>query len=206
MTIVRETDRLILRRMVLADAEFILELVNEPAWLQFIGDKGVRTRDDAIRYISTGPIASYDRFGFGLYVVERKAGGVPIGICGLLKRESLDDVDLGFALLTRFHGNGFAYEAAVAALAHGTVAFGLDRIVAITAPDNHASIGLLERLGFAFERMLARTADGPERKLFAIAGTRPSSTASASAPRHSAVELPSPPRHARATRNRRRPA
>jgi RimJ/RimL family protein N-acetyltransferase len=166
MTIVLATDRLILRRMDLADADFVLDLVNEPAWLRFIGDKGVRTRDDACRHISSGPLASYDRFGFGLYVIEHKTEGVQIGICGLLKREWLDDVDLGFAMLSRFRGVGLAYEAAAAVLAHGKAAFGLERIVAITAPDNHASIGLLEKLGFAFERMLAASANRPERKLF----------------------------------------
>jgi ribosomal-protein-alanine N-acetyltransferase len=171
MTIVLATDRLILRRMDLTDADFILELVNEPAWLHFIGDKGVRTRDDSCRYISSGPLASYDRFGFGLYVVERKADGARIGVCGLLKRDWLDDVDLGFAVLSRFRRSGLAYEAAGVVLAHGKAAFGLDRIVAITAPDNHASIGLLEKLGFAFERMVAPSADGPKRKLFATTGS-----------------------------------
>ena len=97
-----ETPRLALRRLSTDDADFILELLNEPSFLRYIGDKGVRTREDAGRYILAGPMASYERFGFGLYRVERKDGGEPIGICGLLKRDSLEDVDVGFAFLPRF--------------------------------------------------------------------------------------------------------
>ena len=96
-----ETPRLARRRLTTDDADFILELLNEPSFLRYIGDKGVRTREDAGRYILAGPMASYERFGFGLYRVERKDGGEPIGICGLLKRDSLEDVDVGFAFLPR---------------------------------------------------------------------------------------------------------
>ena len=115
---VLETDRLILRWMSAGDAPFILELVTEPSWLRFIGDRGVRTPDDAREYIRKGPVDMYARLGFGLYLTERKEDGVPIGICGLLKRESLDDVDLGFANLPRFWGEGYAYEAALAVIAY----------------------------------------------------------------------------------------
>ena len=94
-----ETPRLALHRLTTDDADFILELLNEPSFLRYIGDKGVRTREDACQYILAGPMASYDRFGFGLYRVERKDSGEPIGMCGLLKRESLEDVDVGFAFL-----------------------------------------------------------------------------------------------------------
>ena len=162
-----ETPRLALHRLTTDDADFILELLNEPSFLRFIGDKGVRTREDACRYILDGPMASYERFGFGLYRVERKDGGEPIGICGLLKRDSLEDVDVGFAFLPRFWSNGFAFESASAVLAHGRQTWGLKRILAITSPDNEASIRLLAKLGFRFERMARLSEETPEVKVFA---------------------------------------
>src|SRR5262245_35119246 len=157
---VLETDRLILRRLSIEDAEFILELVNEPSWLQFIGDKGVRTIEDARDYILRGPMELYDRYGFGLYLTELKQDGIPIGICGLIKREALKDVDIGFAFLPRFWGNGYAVESAVAVMAYGNSAFGLNRIVAITSPANHRSIKVLERIGFKFEQILRMSENG----------------------------------------------
>lgn len=163
---VLETERLLLRRMSSDDAEFMLGLLNEPSWLRFIGDRGVRTLDDARAYILKGPVAMYDRHGFGLYVTELKAEGVPIGICGLVKRDFLDDVDVGFALLPRFWGQGYAYEAAAAVMEYGKSALGLKRIVAITAQDNHSSIKLLEKLGLRFERLIPSPGEGPEIKLF----------------------------------------
>ena len=148
---VLETERLTLRWVTDADAEFILGLLNQPSFLRYIGDKGVRNTEDAIRYIQTGPVASYERFGFGLYLVELKETGLPIGMCGLLKRDTLPDVDMGFALLPDYCSKGYAFEAASAVMKHGRDAFGLRRIVAITSLDNQASITLLERLGMAFE-------------------------------------------------------
>jgi RimJ/RimL family protein N-acetyltransferase len=164
---VLETDRLILRRICLDDAAFILGLLNEPSWLKFIGDKGVRTLEDARQYILKGPVASYLRFGFGLYRAERKGDATPIGICGLLKRDALEDVDVGFALLPAYWNSGYASEAAAAALAYGHSAFGLPRIVAITAPDNERSARVLEKLGMGFERMVRLSEDGPESRLYA---------------------------------------
>jgi RimJ/RimL family protein N-acetyltransferase len=163
---VLETDRLILRWMSADDAPFILELVNEPSWLRFIGDRGVRTLDDARDYIRKGPVDMYARLGFGLYVTERKADGVPIGICGLLKRESLEDVDLGFANLPRFRGKGYAYESASAVMAYGHSVLALKRIVAVTSPGNDPSVRLLEKLGFRFERMVRLSEDSAEVQLF----------------------------------------
>lgn len=163
-----QTERLFLRRLAPAyDADFILELLNEPSFLRYIGDKGVRDRASACRYIETGPMASYARFGFGLLRVELRDGGQPIGICGLLKRDTLKDVDVGFAFLPRYWSRGYAFEAASAVLAEGRAKFGLKRIVAITSPDNEASIRLLGRLGFHPEG-LARLSDSePPVKLFA---------------------------------------
>ena len=165
---VLETDRLLLRKLSTADAEFILELLNEPSFLRFIGDKGVRTLDDAREYILQGPMASYERHGFGLFLTALKEGEVPIGMCGLLKRESLADVDIGFAFLPHFWAKGYALESASAVKAYGLDTLGLKRIVAITNPDNEASIRLLEKLGLTYERMIRMSDDGPEIKLYAF--------------------------------------
>jgi len=164
---VLETDRLNLRWLSIDDAEFILDLLNEPSFLRFIGDKGVRTLDDARDYILNGPVDMYNRFGFGLYLTELKDGGVPIGICGLIKRDDLEDVDIGFAFLPRFWAKGYAYESASAVMAYGKDILGLNRIVAITSPDNHASAKLLEKLGLQFERMVRLSQNAEEVELFA---------------------------------------
>lgn len=163
---VLETNRLVLRRLALEDADFILRLLNEPSFLRFIGDKGVRTIEDARKYILEGPVGSYERFGFGLYLVELKETQIPIGMCGLIKRESLDDVDVGFAFLPEFWLRGYAFESASAVLIHGRNDFDLNRIVAITNPDNVGSIKVLEKLGLRFERMIKLSADAPEINLF----------------------------------------
>jgi len=164
---VLETERLVLRRMTTDDAEFILKLVNEPSFIRFIGDKGVRNHADAVQYIQTGPVTSYQRFGFGLYLVELKESRVPIGMCGLVKRDSLPDVDVGFTFLPAFWSKGYAFEAAVAVKAYGTNVLGIGRLVAITNPDNESSIKLLEKIGLRFERMIRLSEDASEIKLFA---------------------------------------
>jgi RimJ/RimL family protein N-acetyltransferase len=164
---VLETDRLVLRRLTTDDAEFVLELLNEPSYLRFIGDKRVRTLDDARGYILKGPMDSYERFGFGLYMVLLKESGVPIGMCGLLKREFLEDAEVGYAFLPQFWSKGYAFESATAAMAHGRDVLGLERIIAITAPDNEGSIRVLEKLGLKFDRMIKLSEDGGEVKLFA---------------------------------------
>jgi ribosomal-protein-alanine N-acetyltransferase len=166
--IVLETQRLRLRPLQADDAAFILELLNEPAWTQFIGDRGVRTLDDARSYIAAGPVAMYASHGFGLGAVELRESGVPIGICGLIKRDTLPDVDIGFALLARFWGHGYAHEIAAVVLAHGRVTLKLPRILAITAPDNVRSVQLLEKLGFRFSGMVRLDEKKPESRLFVL--------------------------------------
>jgi RimJ/RimL family protein N-acetyltransferase len=166
---VLETERLVLREFMLDDAPFILRLVNEPPLLQFIGDRGVRTLDAARSYLTDGPIKMYHERGFGLWLVARRSDDTAIGLCGLLKRDTLPDVDIGFALLAEFAGHGYGYEAAAATVAHAKTAIGLRRLVAITVPDNVRSIRLLEKLGFTFERMVRLKDDGPERRLYAVA-------------------------------------
>lgn len=163
-----ETERLILRRLHAGDAEFILELVNDPDWLRYIGDKGVKTLDDAGNYIRTGPMAMYERVGFGLLMVESKEDGTPIGICGLLKRDTLDDVDIGFAFLPAFRAQGYARESAAATLAYARNVQNIERVIAIASPDNHDSARLLEKIGLRFERLLQLSDHGDEVKLFAI--------------------------------------
>ncbi len=162
-----ETDRLILRWLTTDDAAFILELLNDPSWLRFIGDRGMRTLEDARNYILTGPMDMYSQLGFGLYLTELKdEGRTPIGICGLIKRDSLEDVDLGFAFLSRFQTKGYGFEAASATLAYGREQLGLKRIVAITSEDNEGSSKLLEKIGMKFERMIMVADDTEELKLF----------------------------------------
>lgn len=164
--IVLETKRLVLRRMSVADAEFILALVNEPAFIRNIGDKGVRSLDDARAYILNGPMSSYAKHGYGLYRVDLKENGEPIGICGLLKRDTLDDVDIGFALLEKFRGRGFATESAAAVMEYGRRALRLERIVAITSPDNDASIRVLGKIGLRFDKMIRMPGSSEDTRLF----------------------------------------
>lgn len=168
-TRVLDTQRLILRELSEGDAPFILGLLNEPGWLRFIGDRGIRTLDAAREYVLKGPVAMYRRLGFGLYAVERKSDGVVLGICGLIKRETLDDADIGFAFLERHGGEGYAFEAADAVMAYARNVLGLKRIVAITSVDNDKSIRLLEKIGLKFERLIRLAGDDEEIKLFATA-------------------------------------
>ena len=166
--VIRTTARLVIREIVHEDAPFILQLLNDPAFIQYVGDKGVRTLDDARHYIDTGPRAMYAAFGFGLWTVQL-LDGTPIGICGLLKRPVLDDVDLGFAMLPEFRRAGYALEAAAAVVAHARDTLGLERLVAITNPDNDASGRLLEQLGFSFDKLATVLPGAPPLKLFATA-------------------------------------
>lgn len=161
---VLQTGRIALRRLTTDDASFIRELVNEPSWIRYIGDRGVRSEEDARAYLARGPIAMYERHGFGLWMCESRESGEPLGICGLIKRDTLEDVDIGFAFLPRFWGQGYAHEAASAVLDYGREVLELDRIVAITSPDNVASIRLLEKLGLRLEKSFE--IDGKPTNLF----------------------------------------
>ena len=163
---VLETERLSLRRFTVDDAGFILTLLNEPAFLRYIGDKKVRNLDDARQYILNGPVASYERQGFGLNCVELRESHTPIGMCGLLKRDELPDPDIGFALLPDFWNKGFAFEAAEAVLKDARERLQIQRILAITSLDNDASINLLQRLGFRFEEVVQLSPNGEQLRLF----------------------------------------
>ncbi|HEU4834355.1 MAG TPA: GNAT family N-acetyltransferase [Pyrinomonadaceae bacterium] len=167
MTVI-ETERLSLRPLTVDDAEFILALVNEPSFLRYIGDKQVRNVEDARQYILNGPVASYEKHGVGQMLVELKESQTPIGMCGLLKRDELPEPDIGFALMPDFCNKGFAFEAASAVLQDARDRLKLQRFVAITTLDNDASMKLLERLGFKFERVIRLAPDREELKLFVL--------------------------------------
>jgi RimJ/RimL family protein N-acetyltransferase len=161
-----ETARLQLRHLDYDDAPFIVDLLNQEAFIHFIGDKGVRDIAGACEYLRQGPLESYWRHGFGLYLTSLRDGGTPIGICGLVKRDALEDVDVGFAFLPQYAGRGYATESAAAVLEHGYRVFRLKRIVGITAPDNQASIAVLQKIGLRFERLVRLGADGKQVNLF----------------------------------------
>jgi RimJ/RimL family protein N-acetyltransferase len=149
-----QTERLVLSELTPDDAGFILELLNEPSFIDNIGDRGVRDLDSAVRYILDGPTQSHARHGYGLLRVNLRDGGEAIGMCGLLKRDTLPDPDLGYAFLPRHWSRGYAVESASAVLQHARDALTLPRVLAITDPDNQSSIKVLERLGLQFERMV----------------------------------------------------
>lgn len=145
---VAQTPRLALRRLEPADAAFLLRLLNEPSFLAHIGDRRVRSLEDAARYLREGPLASYARHGHGQWAVELRHSGETIGICGLLRRDGFAEVDLGYAFLPAYWGKGYAREAASAALQVARD-LGLPGVIALVSPGNAASIRLLEALGFA---------------------------------------------------------
>ncbi|MEI7845355.1 MAG: GNAT family N-acetyltransferase [Chloroflexota bacterium] len=173
-----ETERLTLCELSLQDAGFILELLNEPSFLRFIGDRGVRTLDDALGYLTKGPIASYARNGFGLWRVQFKNTGEVIGICGLVKRDSLSGLDIGYAFLERFWSKGYATEAARAVKKYAMApigdesdshGLGLQRLFAVIDPENLFSDRVLEKLGFRQNEGLVRlSAHGPELKMYVV--------------------------------------
>jgi RimJ/RimL family protein N-acetyltransferase len=163
-----ETPRLTLRRLVPDDAAFYLALVTDPAWIRFIGDKKLRTVEEARRSLVEGPIAMYGKTGHGLLCVERREDGVALGICGLIKRDTLPDVDIGFAFLPAYRGQGHAAESARAVLAHGRDDLRLPRVVAITSPQNTDSRRLLERLGLVHEKTYSMPGESRLTALYAI--------------------------------------
>ncbi|PKI15949.1 GNAT family N-acetyltransferase [Colwellia sp. 12G3] len=151
MKVVGETKRLTIRHFNLNDAEFIVRLLNEESFIRYIADKNVRTRTDAINYLTNGPISSYQHYECGLSLVLLKGTETPIGMCGLLKREELDVPDLGFAFLPEFWGKGYANEAACSVLKEGLAVNSLNTILAVTLPDNVGSNSLLKKVGFSLQ-------------------------------------------------------
>lgn len=167
MATILETLRLVLRPARPSDAAFLLELMNEPAYLTNIGDRGLRTLEDAAGYIAERYTASYAQLGYGLYLVVTKEEEIPLGICGFVKRDVLENADLGFAFLERFCAQGYGFESAAAVLAYGRKTLGFAQVFGVTARANRASIRLLEKLGFSYLRELALPGYAEESLLFA---------------------------------------
>lgn len=148
--IILTTERLILRQAVPTDAAFFYELMNDPDWIRFIGDRGIKTLEDAANYVKERLQASYEKHGFGLYLTQLK-DGTPIGICGLIQRDFLEDTDIGFGFLPNYRGQGYAHEAAVATMKYAKEVLKIDRVVAFTSVDNDRSGHLLEKIGLRFD-------------------------------------------------------
>lgn len=164
---IAETSRLFISKITLKDSRFFLELVNTPHWLKYIGDRKIKTVKDAKTYLRNVTLKSFTDFGFGFYKLQIKDTNKTIGICGLVKRKQLDDVEIGFALLPEYEGKGFGYEASLSVLELAKETFGLKKITAITLPTNISSIKLLEKLGLTFEKKVKPFEDDEELLLFA---------------------------------------
>jgi RimJ/RimL family protein N-acetyltransferase len=165
-----ETPRLSLRELSTADDEFILTLMNEPAYVQYIGDRGIRTLENARSYILDKFAASYAKFGYGLYLVELKGERIPVGICGFVRRDMLEHPDIGFAFLREHWSKGFAHEAASATLEYGFGKLGMKVVLGVTSQGNQASIQLLEKLGLRFKKMIRVPPVDRESMLFSTEG------------------------------------
>ena len=165
--IVLETPRLVLRWFDDADAPTLVELMNDPDWLRFIGDRGVRTNEDARRYIADKILAPCWEQGFGLWAIQRKSDGALAGMCGLVKRPWLDDIDVGYALFPRHRGAGLAREATDACVRYGAEVLGLPRVLAITSPENERSIALLHAIGMTFQSSKRGPDDDRDASVFA---------------------------------------
>lgn len=164
-----ETERAILREIVAGDDAFVLDLLNQPSFIRYIGDRGVRTLAEAREFIESRYRRSYREHGYGLYTVERKEDGASLGICGFVKRETLPDADIGFAFLPQFWSQGYAYEAAAAAMRYGREVLRFAKILAITTQDNESSCKLLLKLGFQYDGLIKTPSDEVELKLFSAA-------------------------------------
>lgn len=164
-TLITDTERLQLTLLSSEDTAFIIELLNSPGWLEFIGDRGVKTREAALNYIEKGPLSDYEKHGFCLFKVALKGSQIPIGLCGLLKRDFLDHPDIGFAFLGEYGGQGYAIESSLAVMNWAKKQLNITKVLAITLPENKRSIGLLKKLGLDYERMV-QYPDGAELCLY----------------------------------------
>ena len=163
-----ETERLILRRFTLDDTAFIIELLNTEGWIKYIGEKNVRTTDQAREYLENGPLKSYRNNVFGLALVELKEDHVPIGMCGLIDREYLDHLDVGFALLPNHTGHGYGFEIVKKTVEHALGELKQEKLFAITLPQNYSSIKLLAKIGFIFDRNVISPDTNEELNLYSI--------------------------------------
>ena len=165
---IAETERLLMRTLELGDAHFYLELLNTPAFIANIGDRQIRSVQAARESIRNGPLAMQAARGHSIYLVELKADRRPIGMSGLIKRDALDDVDLGYAFLPAYFGMGYAYEAALAVLHHARHQIGLARVLAITSPANEASARVLRKLGMRLEKTVQLTPGEANTRLYRL--------------------------------------
>lgn len=161
-----ETERLILREFTIQDAEFIIELLNSPGWLKFIGDRNVRTKEEAIAYLQNGSLKSYAENGYGLSMVETKEDHKPVGMAGMLKRDFLDCPDIGFAFLPGYDGKGYGHEISSAILAHAKDNWAVEKVCAITLPVNVKSVRLLEKLGLNYSSTIIYPGTEEELSLY----------------------------------------
>ena len=161
-----ETSRLSLRKITLEDVGLMLAVWNDPAFIRYVGDRGIRTTDDAREAMESGALALYERYGYGPYRVALKDSDTPIGICGLFRRDGLETPDLGYSTLPEFCGRGYAFEAAVAVINYARAQLSIDCLIAIISPENAASIGLIRKLGFEFERMHTMPGDDHEVRIY----------------------------------------
>lgn len=168
MQLVLQTRRLRLRRLTFDDAGLMLAIWNDPAFIENVSDRGIRTVDEARTAMSNGVLKLYDDYGYGPYRVALKADDTAIGICGIFRREGLDEPDIGFALLPEFCAHGYAHEAAVAVVDHARDDLGLARLVAIVSPENAPSIGLISKLGLQFERMMRLPGEDADVAVYGI--------------------------------------
>jgi len=164
-----ETERLCLRRVTLADADLLLAVWNDPAFIRNVGDRGVRTITEAVEAMESGALKLYADYGYGPYAMVRKADSIRIGICGLFKRDNLDCPDIGFGVLPDYCGKGYASEASFAVLAHARDDLRIETLTAIVSPDNAASIGLIEKLGLVHARMITMPGEDKEIRLYSRA-------------------------------------
>lgn len=163
-----ETDRLILRYLTEDDAEFFMALANTPSWLKYIGDRNIKTIEASKKYIRDGSIKSYEERGFGFYMVELKKNNECLGVCGLIKRDTLEDVDIGFAFMPEYEGKGYGYESASAVLHYAKNNLKMSRIIAITVPENERSIVLIKKIGLTYDKMVIPFDDKKELMQFEV--------------------------------------
>ena len=161
-----KTARLILTEFKISDAPFFYELLNDPAFIEFIGDRNIKSVSDAEKYLSERIIPSYAKNGFGFYLVSTNENNVPIGMSGIIDREGLDHIDVGFAFLSKFRGKGYAFEATDAVMKYATDTLKINPIVAITSINNVKSINLLERLGLHYDKLIQLPNETEKIKLF----------------------------------------
>ena len=163
-----ETDRLELRRLTLDDARLMLTVWNDPAFLRYVGDRGIRTIADARNALKDGAFQLYAEHGFGPYRMTRRDDGVTVGVCGLFRRDGLPDTDIGFSTLPKYCGQGYGYEAACAVIEHARVDVGLTRLTALVSANNTRSVQLIEKLGLIFEKMVRIPGDDDDVCLYAM--------------------------------------